>query len=327
MLDVLGLQGAEELAYRHLVGVTSSSTPELSEATGLDALEAARVLASLESKGLVARASAGRERYVASPPAVALGALLVQRQEDLRRAQVEMAELAGLYRGAVARREVADVVDVVHGPDAIAQRFAQLQYSARSEFQTLVRKEAAVVTREQNDDAERAAVERGVRFSVVLERSSFEEPGFYRNAEIALEMGIELRVVPAVPLRLVIVDRELALIPMTPRDGEEPVRDALLVHPSGLLDALLAVFDFVWRSASRIVPATTGVSELGADRLEPLDTKVLSLLLAGLTDASIGSQLGLSLRTVQRRVRQMMDRAGVDTRLQLGFEAGKRGWV
>ena len=64
-----------------------------------------------------------------------------------------------------------------------------------------------------------------------------------------------------------------------------------------------------------------------ADRLEPLDTKVLSLLLAGLTDASIGAQVGLSLRTVQRRVRQMMDRAHVDTRLQLGFEAGRRGWL
>jgi len=327
MLDVLGLQEDEELAYRHLVGATSNSAAELSEAVGLGALDAARVLASLESKGLVARASSDRDRYVASPPAVALGALLVQRQEELRRAQVGMAELAGLYRGAVARRDVADVVDVVHGPEAIAQRFAQLQYSARTSIQTLIRRDAAVVTREDNDATERDALAREVRFEVVVERPAFEEPGYYAAAEEALELGIELRVVPAVPLRVVIVDRELALVPMGPRDDGQPVRDALLVHPSGLLDALLSLFDFVWASASRVVASPSGVDEVSADVLEPLDTKMLALLLAGLTDATIGAQLGLSLRTVQRRVRQLMDRAHVDTRLQLGYEAGRRGWL
>lgn len=327
MLDVLGLHEGEELVYRRLVGAPSGTAAELAETVGFDALDVARVLASLESKGLVARASSDQERYVASPPAVALGAMLVQRQEELRRAQVEMTELAGLYRGAVARREVGDVVDVVHGPGAIAQRFAQLQYSARTSIQTLVRRDAAVVTREDNDETERAALARGVAFSVVLERQAFEDPGFYAAAEEALGLGIDLRVVPAVPLRVVIVDRELALVPMTPRDDREPVHDALLVHPSGLLDALMALFDFVWASAPRLVTAGHGVAEISGDQLDSLDTKVLSLLLAGLTDATIGVQLGLSLRTVQRRVRQMMDRAQVDTRLQLGYEAGRRGWV
>ena len=327
MLDVLGLREDEELAYRHLVGVASCTVADLADAVGVDALDAAGALASLEGKGLVARASSDREKYVASPPAVALGALVVQRQEELRRAQVEMAELAGLYRGAVARRDVADVVDVVHGPEAIAQRFAQLQYSARGCVETLVRRDAAVVTREENEEAERAALARGVGFRVVLERPAFEDPGFYASAEDALGLGIELRVVGAVPLRMIIVDRELALVPMSPRDDRDPVRDALLVHPSGLLDALLALFDFVWQGAARIVSSAGGATEASGDRLESLDTKILSLLLAGLTDASIGSQLGMSLRTVQRRVRQMMDRAQVDTRLQLGYEASRRNWI
>lgn len=324
---MLGLPEDEELAYRHLVATTSGSAAEIADATGLDGLRAARVLAALESKGLVARASGGQDRYVASPPSVALGALLVQRQEELRRAQIEMADLAGLYRGAVARRDIADVVDVVHGTDAISQRFAQLQHSAREEVQALIRADVAVVSREENDEAERAALGRGVRYSVVVERSAFDEPAFYGAAEQAVEVGAEVRVVADVPLRALIVDRSLALVPMAPCDSGEPVRDALLVHPSGLLDALRALFDVIWQSAPRLVPAHHGVTEVSADQLDPLDTKVLSLLLAGLTDASIGTQLGLSLRTVQRRVRQMMDRAQVDTRLQLGYEAGRRGWL
>lgn len=326
MLGVLGLEDGEEIVYRRLVATPSADITDLVGATGLEILAVERALASLESRGLAARASGDQDRYVASPPAVALGALLVQRQEELRRAQVEMAELAGLYRGTVARRGVADVVDVVHGTDAIAHRFAQLQHSARERVQNFSKADAAVVTREDNDEAERSAVARGVRYEVVLERKTFDQPGAYDAAEAALAMGMEIRVVPDVPLRMIVVDRELALIPLAPED-REPVRDALLVHPSGLLDALLAVFDFVWHGAPSLVQAPEGVVEMSADRLEPLDTKVLSLLLAGLTDASIGAQLGLSLRTVQRRVRQMMDRARVGTRVQLGYEAGKRGWI
>jgi DNA-binding NarL/FixJ family response regulator len=53
----------------------------------------------------------------------------------------------------------------------------------------------------------------------------------------------------------------------------------------------------------------------------------LTLLLLGLTDAAAGAQLGVSLRTVQRRVAELMDEVGVTTRIQLGAEAVRRGWA
>lgn len=327
MLDVLGLQGHEELVYRHLVALPAGTVAELAAAAGLDRLEVTGLLAALADKGLVARATSDRDRYVASPPAVALGALLVQRQEELHRAQMEMAKLVSVYRGAGSQRDVADVVDVVHGVEAIGQRFAQLQRAARHQVQTLVRADVAAVSAEANEEVERAALARGVRYQVVLERSAFERRGFYGAAEEALAGGVELRVANAVPLRLLAVDRELALIPLASAEAGEPVRDALLVHQSGLLDGLLALFDSVWQGSPELVVGGDGVVESDADALEPLDRKLLSLLLAGLTDQSIGLQLGLSLRTVQRRVRQMMDRAGVETRLQLGHQAARRGWA
>jgi DNA-binding NarL/FixJ family response regulator len=35
----------------------------------------------------------------------------------------------------------------------------------------------------------------------------------------------------------------------------------------------------------------------------------------------------MSLRTVQRRIRGLMDTAGVDTRIQLGWYAARAGWA
>lgn len=53
----------------------------------------------------------------------------------------------------------------------------------------------------------------------------------------------------------------------------------------------------------------------------------MSLLLSGPTDASIAHQLGVSLRTVQRRVTVLMDAAGVSTRLPLGWQPALMGWL
>ncbi|MZE80878.1 helix-turn-helix transcriptional regulator, partial [Streptomyces sp. SID5475] len=63
-----------------------------------------------------------------------------------------------------------------------------------------------------------------------------------------------------------------------------------------------------------------------ADGPDAVDLRILSLLLAGLTDASAAKQLDLGLRTVQRRVKRLMEIAGVSTRLQLGWHACEHGW-
>ncbi|MEU4607269.1 LuxR C-terminal-related transcriptional regulator [Kribbella sp. NPDC023972] len=68
-----------------------------------------------------------------------------------------------------------------------------------------------------------------------------------------------------------------------------------------------------------------GVS--GADRAQQRHARLLGLLLAGLTDQAVANQLNLSTRTVQRRVRALMDMVAADTRLQLGFHAARRGWI
>lgn len=325
MLDVLGLDDAEELAYRALVEVPSYDAGGLAERLSCHPIEAARSLAALEALGLAARSSGGTDRYVASPPSVALAALAVQREEELRRAQREIEALTEVYRGTDTDRSVSDVVDVVRGAKAVGQRFAQLQMAAREEVLGFVKAEIAVVPPEENTE-EDAAVTRGVRYRVVIERSSFERPGFFAAASDSLQAGEEVRVVQKLPIRLLVVDRRIALVPLL--SGSDRSVGALIVHRSGMLDALIALFDRVWRDGLPLVLGTDSVVEgPTGDSLPELDARILGLLLAGLTDQAVANQLGLSMRTVQRRVRALMDLVSADTRLQLGFHAARRGWV
>ena len=179
---------------------------------------------------------------------------------------------------------------------------------------------------EDNAD-ETPTLARGVTYQVALERGNLEREGFFDEVTDSIQNGVQVRVAHTVPVRLLIVDGELALVPLPAAGDQNPGGGALLIHPSGLLDALQAVFDLVWENASEIVLSGDTLEQVGGDRLEAIDAQVLSLLLAGLTDQAIGGQLGLSLRTVQRRVRLLMDRAQVETRLQLGYQARRRGWL
>ncbi len=54
---------------------------------------------------------------------------------------------------------------------------------------------------------------------------------------------------------------------------------------------------------------------------------LLQQLAAGAKDEQIARALGISLRTVRRRVADMLIELGVDNRFQAGVEAVRRGWL
>ncbi len=321
-LAALGLRPIEEATYRELVARPAATTEELAAALDTSLPEAEAALASLHGLGLAARSGG---RYIASSPTFALGPLVTARRDQLRRAELELANLAAHYRAAAANRAAGDLVEVVSGVDVISRRFEQLQAAATDEVQALVSATTLAVSRADNT-AETDGLRRGVRYRVVVERAVLEEEGGTADAVTALAAGEEVRVADQVPIKLVIADRAVGVLPMA---DESNLATAIVVHRSGLLDALQALFDAVWDRAWPLSFGPGGdLDERPADgTLFPLDRQVLALLLAGLTDRAIASQLGMSMRTVQRRVQRMMELAGVRTRMQLGWYAAQSEWT
>lgn len=324
MLGAIGLDDVQETAYRALVALGAADVDEVALRLGLPAQDTGRVLRRLEGHGLVARSSAGPDRWVVAPPAAALSALLTSRRHELARAERAAAALAAQFRTEEGRPAVHDAVEVVTGASAVAQRFLQLQFGARSEVCALVTHRPVAITGVENV-AEEEAVRRGVAYRVVLEREAVVAPDGRDELVAALDRDEQVRVADRVPTKLVVADRELAMVPLSDSHTEPA---ALVVHVSGLLEALTGLFESVWRQAMplRLDDAGT-VTEQVPEQPDGTDLRILSLLLAGLTDTTAAKQLGLGLRTVQRRVKRLMEIAGVTTRLQLGWQAYERGWV
>ncbi|MEU9303287.1 helix-turn-helix domain-containing protein [Streptomyces sp. NPDC048269] len=327
MLDVLGLEPDDERVYRALLGLPNSTAMPLSDLLVLSRAHVDKALSRLVGWGLVTRSA--DERFTAAPPAMALGALISQRRDGLRVAEQALVTFAEEHRAAMTGSSISDLIEVVTGVDAIRHRFLQVQQAARTQVRSFITAPFVALPPDENT-AEPVALGRGVHFRAVLDRTALAEPGIIEEAINSLRNGVELRVADQLPMKLVLADADLGLVPLAVTPDGEP--GAVLLHRSGLLDALDALFETVWRTARPFELSGSGgeaetAVELGAEGPTDLDRKILALLLAGLTDPTAAAQLGLSPRTLHRRLRHLMDMAGVRTRMQLGGHAIRHGWV
>jgi sugar-specific transcriptional regulator TrmB len=326
MLGVLGIGAEEEDLYRSLVTLGGTSLAELSRRLRLEEGDAERLLLSLQQRGLVAQSASRAGRWVAAPPTVALRALLNDRRHELEQAEAAVASLSELHRVGVSDHE--DSVEVVVGPVAVAQRFHQVQLGAREEVCALVTDRPMVVSGSDNL-AEDVAASRGIRYRIVVERDALVGEQARAEAAASLARDEQVRLAEHVPTKLVVADRAIAMVPLS-MNGAEP--GALIIRSTGLVHALCALFELVWRDAWPLTlgePGSAGgqaflETEPGPD---DVDRQLLALLLAGASDARVAKHLDIGLRTVQRRVRALMDVVGVSTRIQLGWAAHERGWL
>uniref|UniRef100_A0AAU2K156 Transcriptional regulator TrmB n=1 Tax=Streptomyces sp. NBC_00049 TaxID=2903617 RepID=A0AAU2K156_9ACTN len=327
MLDVLGLDPDDEHVYRVLLGRPNSTALLLADQAILSPAHVDKALSRLVEWGLATRSA--DEQFTAAPPAMALGALISQRRDGLRMAEHALVTFAEEHRAAMTGNSISDLIEVVTGVDAIRHRFLQVQQAARTQVRSFITAPFVALSPDENT-AEPVAIGRGVHFRAVLDRAVLAEPGIIDDAIDSLRKGVQLRVADQLPMKLVLADADLGLVPLTVTPDGEP--GAVLLHRSGLLDALDALFETVWRTAHPLDLSGTGgeaepTVELGTTGPTDLDRRILALLLAGLTDQTAAAQLGLSPRTLHRRLRHLTDMAGVRTRMQLGGYAVRHGWV
>jgi len=96
-----------------------------------------------------------------------------------------------------------------------------------------------------------------VRYRAIIDRAALAEPGFAGEIIAGLAAGEEIRVADRVPVKLLIVDSALAMLPLL--SGQNTAPDSVLVRASGLLDALIAYFEGVWARAHPVAPDADGV--------------------------------------------------------------------
>jgi sugar-specific transcriptional regulator TrmB/DNA-binding CsgD family transcriptional regulator len=320
VLEAAGVEPLEERVYRLLVGVRDADAGVVGDRLGLTADAAGELLESLHVKGLVSRVSTAPARFVPTPPDVALGPALLRRQEALEFARMGITELSEEYRLSARSRDADQLVEVIVGEANVRQQVLNVARNASEALRWFCRSGLEVTP-----DDTAAIFARGVQVRIIYERAHLEEPGVTQTVAENASQGAQVRATSLLPVRMAIADSRVGICTLLPAGGSAGGGGvtAALVRGSSLLEALEALFERYWEISSplRVGPGAEG-SPLADD-----DRYLLSLLIAGMADKAIASQLRISQRTVQRRIYQLMERAGATTRMQLAWQVAERGWL
>ena len=160
------------------------------------------------------------------------------------------------------------------------------------------------------------AVQQGRRVRAIYPARALQEAPAILIGRAAI--GEQIRVLPEVTTRLLVIGTSRALLPDPLGVGND--RRVAIRQPS-IVQVVTQYFDLLWDRASAVPTLDRGEARPDLRRL------LLGQLADGAKDEQIARNLGLSLRTVRRRIAAVMSDLGVDTRFQAGVEAARRGWL
>lgn len=314
MLEAVGLNEIEESVYLALLKASGSTVDELVREVGTQPGQARMAVARLKELGLVTHRHGWPEKLSAVAPDVAVGALVARRRQELGDVERAALQLAAQFPEEL-RTHPDELVEVVVGRQAVIARFGQMAQRVEREMLVLDRPPYAQKVSEANGP-EIDALARGVSVRGIYSPEAFEQPGAIEQARRAEEAGERARVHADVPMKLVVVDAGTAMMPMT-ANGD--VESSLVVHSPMVVAALVRLFELLWRQACPLVdwPRTD-------DRDDGVDHELLVMLGTGMKDEAIARELGISVRTLGRRVAGLLETLGARTRFQAGLQAARR---
>ncbi len=323
-----GTGGATPTARTYLALVThpDADRDQLAALLGIERPALDDQLEAMAAEGSISLREDGG--WHVPPPDITLTARAGQLEREALRIRASADELATIYHRARAATSGSEQpIEILPTQEEVARSFFEVLGGARARVRSLDRppylNAAQAVT-----DVQRQRSAEGVRFLTVYDTSVLEAPPAATALTRLRALGEQVRVLRGVPLKMVIADDETALVMLrTPQDAW---RGSMLVRRSPLLESLTTLFETLWRLSvplPRNAPPLAVAADAARDLPTARDRQVLVLLAGGATDETIARQLGLSTRTVERRVRAMLDRLGAETRFQAGVQAARRGWL
>ncbi|MGH3506225.1 MAG: LuxR C-terminal-related transcriptional regulator [Nocardioidaceae bacterium] len=318
-LGVLGVHDASERVYRYVLRNPGSQQPSICDGVGITPDELADLLAPLIERRLVRVTSEGVRP---EPPDVAIGRLvnselkrLARTEERLVAAQNEIALYASEH--AVGQRSGTEPVPLDRVPVAeLGDVMRVLIANVRTEMLFFRPDQWYLPTGAAADEAVVQAIREGASSRAIYPARIMDE--WPESVLARARAGEQIRVVPELPSRLAVFGSETAIVPES-WGGESGGR--LVIRQPGIVSACVALFEQMWIHAVTV----PGLGERDFDT--DVRRQLLELLAAGVKDEQISRALGLSLRTVRRRIADLMAELGVDSRFQAGMEAVRRGWL
>lgn len=286
----------------------------------LVAQELQPALALLLDLGLLRHDEDGN-RYVPVDPASVQAQVVVplgQRGADLLTESARWAEafseLGQVFR--TSPQATVNPVTEIHGLDNIDAFIHAAVNDCRSELLTAQphgRRPADTLAVAEDRDVR--ALARGVRMRTLYQHSARHSPATREYVADITGHGAEVRTLDEFFRRLIVVDRQVAIIP-----ASDNHHIAVAIYDKSLIAYLVDIFERAWERAQPFNVSGNAAEKHIADDVRAM---TIRLLVEGHSDPASAKRLGVSTRTYAGYIAALKDDYGVQTRFQLGYAMGR----
>lgn len=244
----LGLTRYEAKGYLALLGRGEATPAEIARLAAIPRQRVYDVLTSLSERAMVAGVPGRALRYRAQPPDQVLDRLLAVRRRELERlasATAGLSErLSTRFVDGQGHLQPLDYVEVLRDREHAVQRIDQLWAKAEQEVLTFVSPPYLAPPAPED-----ATVPTVVSKRAVYEHSLLDDLELARLVQTYAQLGEEIRLVRALPMKLTVVDGHSVAFNMPdPVQGEDSMT-TLVVHHEKLAATLKVAFEAVWAQA------------------------------------------------------------------------------
>lgn len=288
----------------------------------------------LQGRGMVVRDG---DSWCLVPPSQSLPGLADRLEERARTLRASIPGLIAAHRAAERSPESSSVMGVERLIGTRKVSFAMMELFSQAGSRCIAMRTGSLATRHgvmdmmptahegrTSRDGRRLAVKTVLDAELIKKFSREEFDGLY---DVPTE---DILVAPNVPFTALVSDQGSAVVEV--EMNGEPV--GVIITDRGLVTAVHATVTLLiqlgtkWREGKKTVNGAGSSSRDGlADALTPEEKRILELLATGLPDATIARRLGISSRTLDRRLRSLLDRLNAANRFQAGVLATQRGWL
>lgn len=268
------------------------------------------------------RHDATGSRYLPVDPAAVQAQVVVplgQRGADLLAESARWAdafsELGQVYR--TSPHAAVSPVTEMHGLENIDAFIHAAVNDCRTELLTAQphgRRPASTLAVAEDRDVR--ALARGVRMRTLYQHSARHSPATREYVADVTAHGAEVRTLDEFFRRLIVVDRQVAIIP-----ASDNHHVAVAIYDKSLIAYLVDIFDRAWERAQPFNVSGDAAEKHIADDVRAM---TIRLLVEGHSDAASAKRLGVSTRTYAGYIAALKDEYGVQTRFQLGHAMGRR---